>query len=289
MAAPHIDKPMYRPLAGVSHDYLLPGIEFLENNGITLMEENRCFIEAHMVGLNHEMILELVWQHFPTDKRGTVFRYFWDPTPSPGEDPQPDIRDIHRWRSALCGNRASAKGANLVLVIKGDLIRRYPGTIIYAVKITKKQGGKWQYWSQAYPNDNPPMDENLVIEPVFRAQVGPDIQFAGFPFSLESVRGDSQDGEYYFVLQENQTLPRWGLDVQSTSQRRPERSSNPGNGLGWNQILDTDLRAGYINHFDPSLFGGSSGAVTSASVARATYQKPIRVVIHASHMLGSEQ
>ncbi len=124
------------------------------------------------------------------------------------------------------GNREGANDARLVLVIKGDLIRRYPNTIIYAVRLTQQEGGKWSYWSQAYPDGGPDeetqRDDDLIIDPVFRAQAGTDLLFAGFPFSINDVQGPSKDGEYYFVLQENQDLPRFGLDVQSVRVRRPD-------------------------------------------------------------------
>jgi hypothetical protein len=47
-------------------------------NTIGLLQTNRRFIEAFMVGLNHEMASELRWREFPTDLRGSYFRSFWD-------------------------------------------------------------------------------------------------------------------------------------------------------------------------------------------------------------------
>lgn len=274
MRFPRVNQAMYRPLKTLSEDYILPGIENLQNNGVTLCEENRRFIEAHMVGLNHEMGRELVWRFYPTDQRGTIFSYFWDPV-SAGKPPT-DIEEIHKWTNELGLNKdAASKGANLVLVIKGDLIRRYPGTTVYTVKITAPR----EFWSEAYPDNNPPVDPNHLIEPVFRAQISSDILFVGFPFSIKDVQGADRDGEYYFVLQENQDLPRFGLDVAS------ERMNRSG-GCGDQEIDINDCRwcdvskdnAGYINDF--SIFGRNS-----AAVATKTYQLPIRVAIHASELL----
>ena len=39
------------------------------------------FVEAFMVGLNHEMNHELVWRTYPTDQRGTPFRRFFGAPP----------------------------------------------------------------------------------------------------------------------------------------------------------------------------------------------------------------
>ena len=43
-----------------------------------LLETNQQFIEAYMVGLNHEMSRELLWRGYPTSRTGTYFRQFWD-------------------------------------------------------------------------------------------------------------------------------------------------------------------------------------------------------------------
>lgn len=280
MAAPKIDAPLYCELAALSHDYVLPGIEHLENNGVTLCEENRRFIEAYMAGLNHEMGHELVWRGYPSDRRGTIFSYFWDQVVA--KDPPPDIEEIHRWGHTLGSNkRMVAQHANLVVVIKGDIIRRYPWTIVYAFRIAPRGN----YWSKAYPDNNPPMTGDYVIDPIFRAQIGVDILCVGFPFSLQDVRGPARDGEYYFILQENQDLPRFGLDVAGS--KRIKGCQHPPtavNDLSWSDVsLD---KAGYITDFEHAPFAdGGSKPTTSATIAFKTYQLLIRVGIHASELL----
>ena len=70
---------MYEPLQGHLVDELfLPNINLIEPNSITLLETNQTFIEAYMVGLNHEFARELLWREYPTDQRGSYFRQFWD-------------------------------------------------------------------------------------------------------------------------------------------------------------------------------------------------------------------
>ncbi|MEL7162490.1 MAG: hypothetical protein AAFN92_17160, partial [Bacteroidota bacterium] len=41
---------------------------------------NRAFVEAFLLGANHELAGELRWREFPTDLRGSYFRNFWDKT-----------------------------------------------------------------------------------------------------------------------------------------------------------------------------------------------------------------
>jgi hypothetical protein len=75
---PEFHRPMYRFLRDLSQEYILPGLENVPQNSVGLLQTNRRFIEAFMLGLNHEMASELRWREFPTDLRGSYFRSFWD-------------------------------------------------------------------------------------------------------------------------------------------------------------------------------------------------------------------
>ncbi len=77
---PEFHRPMYHFLRAMSQEYILPGLENVPQNTVGLLQTNRRFIEAFMVGLNHEMASELLWREFPTDHRGSYFRSFWDTT-----------------------------------------------------------------------------------------------------------------------------------------------------------------------------------------------------------------
>ena len=48
-------------------------------NSVTLVQPNSRFIEAFMIGLNHEMGRELLWREYPTDRRGSYFRVLLEP------------------------------------------------------------------------------------------------------------------------------------------------------------------------------------------------------------------
>ena len=62
MAYPQFDIPMYKPLLDISSEHFLPNINKIPPNTITLLETNQRFIEAYMVGLNHEFARELLWR-----------------------------------------------------------------------------------------------------------------------------------------------------------------------------------------------------------------------------------
>ena len=75
---PEFHRPMYRFLRELSQEYILPGMERILPNSVGLLQTNRRFIEAFMIGMNHEFASELRWREFPTDMRGSYFRSFWD-------------------------------------------------------------------------------------------------------------------------------------------------------------------------------------------------------------------
>src|SRR5262249_2417168 len=80
LAAPDFPTPMYKSLDALGQEWLLTGIERVPTNTLAITVSNNSFIEAFMVGLNHEMGRELLWRRYPTELRATYFRQFWDPS-----------------------------------------------------------------------------------------------------------------------------------------------------------------------------------------------------------------
>lgn len=293
--SPKIENPMYYPLSKLSLDFILPGVGELENNIIFLMEENRKFIESYMVGLNHEMNRELVWREYPTDQKSTIFEHFWDyasletnPDSNNPEEKKPrtDIDEIINWKEKLGINKADVSTPgdstklepNLVLVIKGDLIQRYPDLSIYAIKEDEK------IVVQTYdPNS---ITTNKIIQPLFRANLGPDVVITGFPLTKKTI--ETSQNEYYFVLQENKDLPTFGLDAEDPNISYTENPVDM-NDLSWSHVL-TNIEDCYIYQFSPNLFANLDNSIepNAASIASRTYQLPVRILYHAKKMLGLE-
>ena len=239
MRAPKINLSMYKHLSEQSIDLMVPGLKNLDNNTAILLEENRKFIAAYMVGLSHEMGRELVWREFPTDQRGTIFRYFWDPQKS--ENAPTDIGDINNWRGELgdnVGNSEKKSENNLVLAIKADLIRRYPDTIIFAINKKKenkeKENKDWERIFRIIDEDivdgvdglnhlenhqSQAKDNSFtVIPPIFSANPSVDMLFIGFPFSKEDIdAAEKEEKKYYFVIMEHPSLPRFGMDDSASN------------------------------------------------------------------------
>jgi hypothetical protein len=299
MAYPDFEESMYQPLLDISGELLLPNLKQVPMNTITLLKTNQKFIESYLVGLNHEMGRELLWREYPTDERGSYFRQFWDVKglirPKEGStaaelaEAAKDIKPIHTWSSnsklSEHNNRSpTGKGDQTVLLIRGDLLKRYPNTVIFAQK--------------AIPGPNAEehlIDADLTTEefasqlrfPLYKAELPPEIKVFGFDLTIEQARGteltpgfDDHLG-WFFVIQEVPGEPRFGMDV----------SFDPGtDGLSWDDLAwdrlpaDTKFIKGQVlpnmNVPDKSRWGADS-----AEMAHVLFQKPSMIAVHAKEML----
>lgn len=300
-AAPEFEQPMYKALAELSQDWLLPGLDKVPPDTVAVFVTNQRFIEAYMVGLNHEMARELLFHEYPLrDQRGTYFRQFWSVAEQPvATDAFKDIKQIHAWRKSNQLGKNSSRSpepstGQLVLLIRGELLRRYPNTDIYAAKA----GPKDPQGKHTLPK------QTEERRPLFSGTLKPDVSFFGFNLTRdEALRGDG----WFFVLEEHPTEPRFGLD---------ERENHLSILIKWRDLAWSDLDGengapldGYINlarekrpnlarmahqnpqefekavwHAEPPLPEITRGS-TAAELAYITWQPPVRVAIHASDLL----
>jgi hypothetical protein len=327
MEYPKIDLPMYKPLVGISSELFLPNIQLIEQNTISLLESNQKFIESYMVGLNHELARELLWREFPTDQRGSYFRQFWDvsayldPSDPKAEQRREelfDIEEIHKWPPNSDLGKNDPKDASappkeeVVLVIRGELLKRYPTAVIYAHRADWRRVGDTPAGAidrsrprilleiPAAEEENPPRTK--VKTPLYSAQVFPDIYFFGFDLTIEEANGESpalpDDPGWFFVIKERPGEPRFGLDEGKNNTFRTW------NDLGWGDVQkqdDTFLRAAQNNlHITlpaadnpPGIFKQAdedddiswTNNSNAADIAYVLYQVPVLVAVHASEML----
>ena len=270
--APEFRQPMYELLRDYFPDALIPGMDRVPNNAVALLETNRPFIEAFLAGLNHEMSRELLWRGFPADRAGSYFRRFWN---SRGADGQPvyDIAALRDWNgeSGLGENRSAPASGELVLLIRGDLLRRYPNAAVYAVKALWSNGRRELGSKEKYP--------------LFRATMPPDVHLLGFDLNEIQARGDDNgnDAGWFFVLQEQPTEPRFGLDAATAFGGRPAHWRD----LTWGHLAPDRETLQQITHIavDGNLndleLDGLAWGRNSAQMAAITRQRPFRVAIHA--------
>jgi hypothetical protein len=172
------------------------------------------------------MARQLLWAGYPTDGMGTYFRQFWDvskyvPVPTDPTNPAQlaelllDIPPINTWPLALgLGSHDNRTGPasestasdNIALLIRGDLLRRYPDAIIYAAKAKLVSGQRV-------------IDTTDERYPIYAGSLPGDITFIGFNLSPADAQGGTTAAPegFFFVFQQHPSGPRFGLEPSAAA------------------------------------------------------------------------
>ncbi|HZB12623.1 MAG TPA: hypothetical protein VE467_06330 [Chryseolinea sp.] len=305
MAHPKFDDAMFRNLKQLSQEFILPNIDKIPENSITLMETNQAFIEAYMAGLNHEMSRELLWREYPTDQRGTYFRQFWDISDDVFEadrEKKYDILKMHTWDKELGAHTPRiitnpSGSVYLVLLIRGELLKKYPNTQVYAQKAAFKNVS-----DPAAPRKlaDANGDGNIKV-PVFIAELDPDIYLFGFDLDEEEAKGDSTDATkpgWFFVLRERPGQIRFGLDdwtpTDPDDPAFPESDPTNWNDLSWEHLVNAPSDLNNYHLDAQHVFAAGTGSENtpiatwgknSADMAYILYQNPVLFARHGQEML----
>ncbi|MBF6222798.1 hypothetical protein IU479_32450 [Nocardia abscessus] len=322
---PRIDVPMYRPLKELSDDHFVPRLNLIGPNTVVALETNQSFIEAYMVGVNHEFSREMLWREYPTDLRGTCLRQFWDVTPylgasvgdPSGRDRFYDIPPIHTWpRRSRIGEHDHRQDdpaqdrAEIVLAVRGELLKKYPNTVIYAHKAE---------WAKTNGHIDPSKERTLTVltteqlrepppdllqTPIYEAKADPDIYFFGFALTAAEVKGGTGDNQsdapgWYFVLKERPGEPRFGLDtarptgdniVTVNDLAWPDMGVTPGAQLDAGALAILPLSEPGVGegekkdqHDDDVRVVGAP--ISAARWAYLLYQMPVMVAVHGAELL----
>ena len=200
--APQFPQPMYEALRDIAPDAVLAGLNDLPDNAVSLLQPNPPFVAAFMAGLNHEMGRELLWRGYPTDQRGTYFATFWDRRGVDSPVATTDVPPIHTWPAPKhLAEIASLSGDFVVLLIRGELVRRYPNAVLTMVQANWPAG-----------HDRPALGTNEV-QPIMRGTLDPDTVFTGFPVSKSDAVGVATAAQpgWFFVIAEHPCAPRFGV------------------------------------------------------------------------------
>src|SRR5262249_20290982 len=108
------------------------------------------------------------------------------------------------------GPTAGSAAGQTVLLVRGDLLRRYPHASIYAVQAA------WPVDPETGAKQGPRNLTATEEQPVFRGELLPDITFLGFALDPATARGTDApstgpagDGAGWFIVIEQQpTAPR---------------------------------------------------------------------------------
>jgi hypothetical protein len=248
IANPRFEQPMAEALLELHPGWLLPGIERVGPDAVVGLRTNARFVEAFMVGLNHEMTRELAWRGFPSDPRATAFARFWPSTT------ETELPDLHTWGSRPLGYAdGGAVDDAFVMLMRSSLLRRYPAAFVYLAP------------ARAAPGQRVP-DLARPIAPVMAGRALADVSYFGFPIAPSAASGADGRGGCFVVIEEQTSAPRFGIgaDVEVAPGRYLSLQAGPPDGL--------DLK-------------GYTWARNSADMAGITRQAPVRLAIHASALL----
>ncbi|MEQ1528269.1 MAG: hypothetical protein ABL925_03065 [Methylococcales bacterium] len=281
IAHPVFAYPVYEALLELAPEYILPNLDRVPFNSASLMAANSQFIEAFLVGLNTEMAKEFLWREYPTDLRGTCFHHFWDTQPANlGSETARDIKDIHLWDGALGTNNPDAAISEpVVLLIRGELLQRYPGAIIYAVPAEADGLGL-----------HPSLDQSKIKYPLFRENLPPDVALIGFALRPEDL---SIGSGWFIIIKEQPSEPRFGFDKAPDVTLEEAQNLNQ---LTWGHLAGKleDLQS--LNYIKAAQKPVNASAAFSdaqvewgknaAQMARIALQRPFLVAIHTKQLLG---
>lgn len=279
MAWSHLRNVFYEDLAKYDKNAFMPGVDDLPNNLIMLVQVNQYFIDAVMAGANFEMNRELLWRGFPTDLRGTPFQRFWGRVNGFTGELLDDMEPMHLWNAQPLGKRTDPNMTDpnrIALLVRGQLLRRYPNTAVYAWKKRTTPPADAEDVTKLMKDANGNPSPNAIQWPVFSGVIPPDITFFGFDIDREDV------DDWCFVLEEQMSEPRFGFDVELVPAGQPqgikpkqraalkstlERLAVPGNAL---------LASGYNAYkaLSWSHIGVAAGGFTSVATLADPPNKP---------------
>ena len=184
-----LDRPAWKDLADAFADWLLPGLGQLPNNSVIALQSNTIFIDSFLTGLNTQLLGELRWRNIPIATGCTPIRRFWDRTDTSSGERADDIVGVTAWpKTSALGDQAhrppSATGRDLVIAVRGELLLRYPTTLVYLQSAVPAGATTADF-------DNDPADDAARTLPGFRGRIGADVVFFGFPGLDETALADN--------------------------------------------------------------------------------------------------
>jgi hypothetical protein len=272
MACPQFTVPLAIAVKNAHPDWLLPGVGRFPDNCVTLVRADPAFVESFMAGANHEMNRELLWRGYPTDQRGTPFRFFW-----PRPDRAPDIPPITDWAPDTPLGKNGTKGGPdvenmVVLLVRGELLHRYPRLIVHAAPATR---------SGSTTTLN--VDENSWTPPDFALRLDERTTAFAYNIGADAIRSGPANGGVYFVFSEPISGPRFNFDVTTTT------PMTIWNDLDWGSVQDSRgfAIAGRAPLAEPFNKENANWNRDAGDIARIAFARPFRVAYHADKLLPS--
>ncbi len=185
---PELDLPLWSFLAKRSPDWMLPGAGDLDMHEVVALGTNPAFVDAYLVGVNHQVLGELRWRNIPVRSGWSPLRKFWQ-----RKSGDCDVDPIRHWSQTDPLGALSHSEANpneeAVILFRTTLFRRYPNTVVYLYR--DDDAGDWNH-----PDPDTALDPSRREYPTFTGSIGRDIAFFGFAVAPTAV------ANYWVVLEE---------------------------------------------------------------------------------------
>jgi hypothetical protein len=276
---PRFLDPLFPKLHALGSELVLPGIDVFGLNRVRLVEVNEAWIAAFHAGANHEWDREALWNEYPADLGATSFSHFWPRIPA-----GPDLtHDLHEWlplTTTSLADHVGGAGSSTVLLVRGDLIRRYPDTQFMLV--TPASDG-----SLLDADGNLPA--NRTTWPAFTGQLDAQTVFVGFDVDPQAVRNKGM----YVSIEEPVTGPSFGLDTAASAPpgaygHRPASWSD----ASWAHMAASEAALAELTHVHFATSPWLDGAIgelewprNGAHLAGITYQQPFRLLLPATYLM----
>jgi hypothetical protein len=258
MKHPQFTVPIAQEILSRWPEWAIPGISGLPEDSVVVLETNPEFVAALLVGLNQEFNRELLWREFPTDQRGTPFARFW---PTAGND----VDEIARWplTSELGSQVLGGEEGSIVLLIRGEVLRRFPAAPLVAVKGV---GDKLPETFTGIPATPLPLDESTML-----------YIFTGITDT------QARDEDWFFVLREPMRGTQFGFDLGTEATEFRTWAD-----LTWDDLTKSN---GFVRVASPPArqpapdAGVARWGSESADMARIAFQQPFQMAFRAKEWL----
>jgi hypothetical protein len=274
---PSFPDPLCWDVIALGARWLLPGAGELGRNRVRLLETESSIVGSILIGANHELGRELRWRGYPVDLRATFFHRFWQYA----DAGRTDIDDLAGWtgKDGIRENMGDAAPAMTVIVVRGDLVRRHPTAHYFLQQARFGAKGVIE-----------PV-EGKVSEPVLFGKLDGETAFYGFAQSPDAVRGDRPAGVpgWFVGIEEQPHGPRFGLDPPATKYGgRPTTWDD----AAWSHLAGSEADLALLTHASAGkgalkglALDGATWGRNSADMARACWQRPFRMLIHADTLV----
>ena len=230
----------------------------------------------------HEFGRELLWRVYPTDQRGSYFRKFWDRSDADDSEVNDIDVPLHQWNDAL-GANTNIGGDYLILVIRGELLRKFPNTLIFAQEASFVE----PIPTTATQMENAPRIPKAggtTVYPKFTAQLEQDVTLVAFEMTKETALGKNSQGVninagYFFCLQERPGEMRFGLsgDVETDPNNWVQ--------LSWGRISNPMLLKSDISIPSTIEAEDYSWFLSSSDMASILIRQPMNFVIESKSFI----